>query len=894
MRAGNQVQAMKGDFSRIRFEANKHYTDVLDQQGRVAYDADHNEQRYIDGHRRTVQTTDVIGEYGAPLRDAGFDISIVGGQLQIGPGRYYVHGLLCENAEALDYDEQPFLLEGTGTGELRRLLLELRRDPALCVRVYLEVWQRMVTALDDSCLGEPALGQADTTVRLQTVWRVVAGVFKPQTLHEKTPGSANELSSAIDEVLAKSMQDKISIMRRDQELARLLTHAPVAAEPAAAEAQATGCSCEAMYRELPPAHSGLLSAQVAENSGDCGCQPIPDAGYTGQENQLYRVEIQRAGTLASATFKWSRENASVVVAVVAVSGAKVTVGSLGMDANLGFQVGQWVEISDDTYLFGEHPNRPGLLYQIQSIERPSLILTMTTTVQPVDPSRHARMRRWDQAGPSADADGVPLSADWTTLENGIQVRFRNGRYFSGDAWTIPARSATGQIDWPPCGGDGNPFQPPHYAHVYRAPLACIHLRRKTAAKEEARFVGAEAATGFGELFTVDDCRRLFPTLADLGPLARAEALHVTRINWKNDEAMSFDTLVKDGLAVAFDQAPTATLSAANFIVTLEVPTSVGNKGLVEMQAADAQQQLSATGLNLSPYAYAPVAAATVPRTPIILDSSVVRHGKVATWSLLGDKGGELQLRHLEAINTLLAPWARRGIPVRVRVRLCGRVIWADTKTGKSLYLDGQAFGTGTRSRVQGRERIDLRLPSGNEERASDFESWFYLYPAQSVEAVEFIYQRVAVSNENGIPVITNTEPAATSQPVVQRATITLAYAALETTVVQLAWSGDARVATIPAQATVPAGQTTVTIDVTLHRTPPSGKPSVFTLSASLPTALDQASAQSAEFSIIGRGGNQIKEFSATISNQKAAAGEAAAAKKKARPTRRADTKRSDS
>ena len=44
------------------------------------------------------------------------------------------------------------------------------------LQVYLEVWQRLVTALDDPCLREPALGQADTTARLQTVWRVVAGL----------------------------------------------------------------------------------------------------------------------------------------------------------------------------------------------------------------------------------------------------------------------------------------------------------------------------------------------------------------------------------------------------------------------------------------------------------------------------------------------------------------------------------------------------------------------------------------------------------------------------------------------------------------------------------------------------------------------------------------------
>lgn len=880
---------MKGDFSRIRFEPNKHYTDVLDQQGRIAYDADHNEQRFIDGHRRTVETVDVIGEYGAPMREAGFDISMVDGHLQIGPGRYYVHGLLCENAEALNYNEQPFLLDGSSTDELRQLLIELRRNPALCVQVYLEVWQRMVTSLDDHCLGEPALGQADTTVRLQTVWRVVASLFKPPAAGVKNTVGDTALSSAIDKVLAKKALTKTAIAQRDRALAGLFTHEPVAIEPAQTE-----CSCEAMYRELPPSHSGLLSAQVEDSGGDCGCQPIPAAGYTGQENQLYRVEIQRSGTLNAATFKWSRENASIVVAILSVSGNKVAVNSLGMDANLGFQVGQWVEISDDTYLFGESPNRPGLLYQIQSIDRSSMILTMTATVQPVDPSLNARMRRWEQSGTTASADGVPLSSHWITLENGIQVRFRNGRYFAGDAWTIPARNATGQVDWPPCGGDGNPFQPPHYTHIYRAPLACIHFNDKATAAGKTRFAAAEGTVDIGSLFTIDDCRRLFPSLTDLSSFVNARALHVTRINWKNDEVMTFDALVKNGLAVTFDQPPTGPLTPANFIVTLETPIAMATKDLwaQSVVGADMLAWSAATGkVEASAYEPALLAIPTVARTPYIIDSTVARHGRIVTWTLPAANVSQHQLLDLEAINDMLTPWARRGMPVRVRVKLAGRVIYADTEAGKSLYLDGQAFGVSARSEAKGRERIDLRFPTGNDDRASDFESWFYLYPAQSVQGVAFTYQRVTASNSNGVPLITDTQPAPVTKPVLQRATITLAYPAVDATVVQLAMSGDASIATVPAETTVKAGDTTASVDVVIHRTPTSSERPVFTLTASLPTALNQATSQTAKFSMLGRGGNPLKELSPALTNRTVVTAKKAATKKKTTPAKRATTKR---
>src|SRR5690348_12389804 len=101
---------MKGDFSRIRFEKNKHYTAVLEQQGRVDLDADANEQRAIDHTLRETINRDVIGRYGAPEAAPGFEIKIDGDKIQIGPGRYYVNGILCENNDWLDYDSQPYFI----------------------------------------------------------------------------------------------------------------------------------------------------------------------------------------------------------------------------------------------------------------------------------------------------------------------------------------------------------------------------------------------------------------------------------------------------------------------------------------------------------------------------------------------------------------------------------------------------------------------------------------------------------------------------------------------------------------------------------------------------------------------------------------------------------------
>jgi hypothetical protein len=110
----------------------------------------------------------------------------------------------------------------------------------------------------------------------------------------------------------------------------------------------------------------------------------------------------------------------------------------------------------------------------QSIQPADPSLTLAGPATAVDPTLNARARRWDQTGPSASSNGIPLSAgSWTQLENGIQVCFAPGTYNPGDYWTIAARTATGTIEWPPCGSDGDAYQSPHSMLVAQAPLGCI-------------------------------------------------------------------------------------------------------------------------------------------------------------------------------------------------------------------------------------------------------------------------------------------------------------------------------------------------------------------------------------------------------------------------------------
>jgi len=781
---------MRGDFSRLRFERTKQYTSVLEQQGRVALDADHNEQRAIDEHIREIENIDIIGPFGGPNDNPGFAITIAGSTIDIGAGRYYVRGALCENETLLTYGAQPYLIHPAIADS--ELLTELSNGVIDSIRLFLEVWHRMVTALDDPCLREPALGQADTTTRLQTVWRVVAErtlVVRTQPFPLPFPPTRS-----FDTTLASG-----AAISRASALARSVAPAAsLSAQPAAAPVNC--CTDMYQFSAAPPA--GKLSAQTTGGSDDCSCQPTPSAGYRGLENQLYRVEIHHPGSESKATFKWSRENGSVVSAIVHISGADVVVDSLGPDANLGFQPGQWVEVSDDTDLFGPTPNQPGELFQIKSISPEHLTITMTGPVAQRDPARNARLRRWEQFGAGSTAGGVALHAgSWLDLENGVQVQFAAGQFQSGDYWLIPARTASGQIEWPPCGSDGAAFQTPHRIKVDRAPLACIHWDGQT------------------QKTVVEDCRRLFPSLTEINPGTLSPGIHVTKISWANDDLMTFDQLIQSGLAVAVDQTVTSRVDSGNFAVSLEIPLAS----------------------KFEPIAILDKLAPIVLRTDMPLDGTVTLQPGAIFWAFPFDPSKEASFRHLPTINminSLLLQGVNYAAFARVRVRLLGETIFAGAGSNQ-LFLDGQSFGAaGTRSDGV-TPRSDLQFPSGSFQKASDFESWFYLAPILQLVSLTVSPATVSLSQSAPFP-----------KPV---ATLAVNYPAVADTVVQLSVTppaGRGPAVTVPSKVTVPKGKTSAQFSVTVTNTN-SSQPENYQIIATLASNIGLPSTQIATLTVTG-------------------------------------------
>src|SRR5262249_11013445 len=101
---------MKGDFTRDTFDASRHFSRVLMQQGRVQLDADWNEQAAILLHYLQALAADLIGPHGGPAKEDGtagdgFRIAVatddkgnaITNDFAIMRGHYYVDGILCEN-----------------------------------------------------------------------------------------------------------------------------------------------------------------------------------------------------------------------------------------------------------------------------------------------------------------------------------------------------------------------------------------------------------------------------------------------------------------------------------------------------------------------------------------------------------------------------------------------------------------------------------------------------------------------------------------------------------------------------------------------------------------------------------------------------------------------------
>jgi Family of unknown function (DUF6519) len=487
---------MQGDFTRNTHNPDKNFLRVLMQQGRVQLDADWNEQVSILLDYMQTLATDLIGPYGGPENNCGFEIfrptdeilgklvtakkiteaeqgdfknriAIPSGDEKIifliGAGHYYVQGKLCKNQKYELYSKQNYH--------------QFNPDKNLTAGqhlVYLDVWERHITHIEDENelipgIREVALGKADTTTRSELIWQV------------KIIFIADSFGDTDGKITAEQLKN-------NPELPKSILEISLRAKSKA----------------------GLLKARAKIPTGDNANTPCiisPNSRYRGAENQLYRVEIHTPGTAATATFKWSRENASVIFPVQKVNGSTITLSHVGWDDRTSLKKDDWVELVDDQYALQGSAKS---LSQVASIDSMEMSITLKNAFShSINEQSHPILRRWDQKQNSEiklENDGtiiVKTKADeWIELEDGVEISFDQSDslfYTTNDYWLIPARTATGDVEWPQktAGGNSPMAVPPHGVEHHYAPLWIISVD------------GDGNVTDPKEL----DCRRKFRDLA---------------------------------------------------------------------------------------------------------------------------------------------------------------------------------------------------------------------------------------------------------------------------------------------------------------------------------------------------------------------------------------------
>jgi hypothetical protein len=216
--------------------------------------------------------------------------------------------------------------------------------------------------------------------------------------------------------------------------------------------------CAEAAAALPKQGLGRLTATASD-------------GYLGTENHLYRVEIHDEGSLGQATFKWSRDNGSVVFALKQFVQPNTVLLAESFTDPQTIAVGDWFEISSDDR---ERLGLAGTLARVEEWSEEKREATFDRDVSAHAKETRPRARRWDQSGGAT----MSVEPDWVDLEAGIRVRFAGSDFWAGDYWTIPARAPSETVEWPA-------QAPPQGVKHQLCPLAFVTWDRSGAAQPSA-------------------------------------------------------------------------------------------------------------------------------------------------------------------------------------------------------------------------------------------------------------------------------------------------------------------------------------------------------------------------------------------------------------------------
>ncbi|MBZ5522163.1 MAG: DUF6519 domain-containing protein [Acidobacteriia bacterium] len=335
-----------------------------------------------------------------------------------GAGRFYGDGLAAIKENNETYFTQVDLPEATALPMAPPAAGTKRVDLA-----YLDLWERPITYIEDADIREIALEGPDTCTRTRLIAQV-----------------------------------------------RVLKGAEIAAaSPNPAVVPLTD------FNNLPQFGKGVLTTKdkadaVVDACAD-PCEPAIAGTFLGEENRLFRVEIQKFGGIGpavnptTAQFKWSRENGAVATALIANAAAGDF--SVIVEKPELYKVGDLIEISNDLIDLVTGPyedtathkhHERGELRKVSSISLPDRRISWQDVGSPepqfhaalARPHRlayHASLRRWDGVLAATAGDIV--------LADGVVIEFGGQDMMPGDYWVFATRvvdrSVERLVEQPPHG-----------------------------------------------------------------------------------------------------------------------------------------------------------------------------------------------------------------------------------------------------------------------------------------------------------------------------------------------------------------------------------------------------------------------------------------------------------
>lgn len=397
------------------------------QQGRVLLDSDWNEQSFIWAENFRQLARSIMGDFAIPLaaneitpdNSSAFKISRFsvgsGGVIdfRIGRGLAYIAGFPFTLSKDISFRSQLDLPEPQSP--------EIDND----IIIYIEVWQRSISYIDDDFIREQALGGPDSCTRIKLVGQVKA-------VSSAEIGSKSEAKKYLEDTLPKN--DLLLTIKID--------------------------------------HSGR---QIPLSFGE-----IDVSGGYSVPNLHLRIEIHKgldANGGLSQGLKWSDENCATVVRILeAVNSSSLLIEEPEAVSGSFFQEGDRVEICN---LVTELHRQGGQMARIakMSHEAAGHVITLDSEIHPM----LTRLRIGAKYGPKTDL--APRLRRWAgfvphitvgkpySLGKGIKGTFNSPEKkftaIPGDYWTFAIRDREYNKKYSP------QKAPPEGVRAYRYPLAII-------------------------------------------------------------------------------------------------------------------------------------------------------------------------------------------------------------------------------------------------------------------------------------------------------------------------------------------------------------------------------------------------------------------------------------